>query len=284
MAQPGLDTAAFSFMLYAVLASLTLEPERGVEDLKTEREAATAMLAALQPRDAVEAALAARAVATHHASMACFRRAVAVGLSDQMMSRLFATGTALSRMSMQLVRAIDARKRAAPGARAAATAPNPVEAMSAIQCAHQPMPSEPSPGSPNGPAMATDLRTRHPVPSETRPAAAAAGKPPAKPAARPAAAGLGPAAAPADPIEAAWAMLGVHHPMPSETAPGRTAADRSQPAATRPAATGAHTPHAATGAGIPAQAAAAPDALPPVMTREQLAPFATLALAMIDAA
>ena len=55
-----------------------------------------AVLAALQPRDAIEAALAARAVVAHHAAMECFRRAALAEVSDLLMGRLFAKAMALS--------------------------------------------------------------------------------------------------------------------------------------------------------------------------------------------
>ena len=67
--------AAFRFALNSILAALTLDPTRDVEDLKNEREAAAAMLGELKPLDAIQAAYAARAVIAHHASMECFRRA-----------------------------------------------------------------------------------------------------------------------------------------------------------------------------------------------------------------
>jgi hypothetical protein len=96
MTQASSNHPFLSFMLNAVLAALTLDPNRDVDDLKCEREAAAAMLAALQPRDAIEAALAARVVVAHHAAMECFRRAALAEVSDLLMGRLFAKAMALS--------------------------------------------------------------------------------------------------------------------------------------------------------------------------------------------
>ena len=62
-------------MLNAILASLTIDPDRRVEDLQIEREAAADMLAAFQVQNAIEAAFAAQAVAAWHAARECYRRA-----------------------------------------------------------------------------------------------------------------------------------------------------------------------------------------------------------------
>jgi hypothetical protein len=220
MTQASINHPFLSFMLNAVLAALTMDPNRDVEDLKCEREAAAAMLTALQPRDAIEAALAARAVVAHHAAMECFRRAALAEASELSVGRLFAKAMALSQMSMQMMRMIDARKRAAPGAWPSASA-NPLEAGLA---GAPPRPRAPSP--------------KDPMSSEPRPATQAAAT-------------------------------------PGNPAPGRTApASRVPQNPTHPAAPGVD----------PAKPVAAPADLPPVMTREELAPFATLALAMMDAA
>jgi hypothetical protein len=98
------------FALNSVLASLTIDPQRDVEDLKSEREAAAAMLTQLNPRDAIQAALAARAVTAHHASMECFRRAARLEGTDVMFRQLMATGSALSRQSEQLIKTLEQRQ------------------------------------------------------------------------------------------------------------------------------------------------------------------------------
>ena len=72
------DTAPpyLRFMLNAVLASLTIDSERDVADLMLERQAAAAMLAAFQVRNAIEAGLAAQAVTAFHAYQRWRRGAV----------------------------------------------------------------------------------------------------------------------------------------------------------------------------------------------------------------
>jgi hypothetical protein len=167
MIQPGINNPTFRSMLDATLATLTLDPTRNVEDLKTEREAATAELAALQPRDATDAAFAARAVATHHAAMECFRRAAVPGLSDDVAMRLLNRAAALSRLSMQTVQLLEQRTGVVRGARAAA-AVNPVAAAAAARGGQQPMPSE-RPASAASPAAgpAAGGRTQHPMHQST---------------------------------------------------------------------------------------------------------------------
>jgi hypothetical protein len=110
MNRSDLAIAILQFALNGVLASLSVDSNRGVEDLKTEREAAAAMLADLNPRDAIQAACAARAVTMHHAAMECFRRAALPGMPDALARRLMATGATLSRQSEQLIQAIRAYK------------------------------------------------------------------------------------------------------------------------------------------------------------------------------
>jgi hypothetical protein len=143
MTAPDLEIAAITFAHSSVLASLPLDPNRDVEDLKMERKAATAMLASLHPTDAVQAALAARAVAMHHAAMECLRRSTHPDATSTLVNKLFVTAMSLSRMSIQLMKALAQRQTedsrahravpakpatagmAAPGAQARPPAPGP---------------------------------------------------------------------------------------------------------------------------------------------------------------
>jgi len=124
MPEAELEIAAITFAHSSVLASLPLDPNRDVEDLKNERKAATAMLASLHPTDAVQAALAARAVAMHHAAMECLRRSAQPDTSSALASKLFVTAMSLSRMSIQLMKALAQRQTEADrGHRAAPARP-----------------------------------------------------------------------------------------------------------------------------------------------------------------
>ena len=179
--------AAFRFALNSILAALTLDPTRDVEDLKNEREAAAAMLGELKPLDAIQAAYAARAVIAHHASMECFRRAAMADATDAVRSRMFACGMALCRQSSQMTKALEQRKK---GAARPGTSADPIEAILASTPAHaaarevpagQPQPSAsasrpaagPQAPMPAEPASCEPV-AKDPVTNEPRPAVAAA--------------------------------------------------------------------------------------------------------------
>ena len=124
MPQPDSNTPWLRFMLNAILASLTIDPDRRVEDLQIEREAAADMLAAFQVQNAIEAAFAAQAVAAWHAARECYRRAALMSASFPATGRVFATAMSLSRMSLQRVRAIAAcRPAVRPAPRAGMAKP-----------------------------------------------------------------------------------------------------------------------------------------------------------------
>ena len=160
MTRSDLAVAVLQFALNSVLASLTLDPGRDVEALKTEREAAAAMLADLNPRDAIQAAFAARAVIMHHAAAECFRRAALPGAPDAMVNRLMATGAALSRQSAQLIQAM---KQCKGEPRPAAPIDPAALARAHVQAARaaQPQPVKPAPQ--------TAFEAKNPMPSEKPP-------------------------------------------------------------------------------------------------------------------
>ena len=170
MTESLLDAAAFEFALSSILGALTLDPARSVEDLKTERQAATAMLASLHPADAVQAALAARAVAMHHAAMECLRRAAQPEVPSSVLSKLLATSMALSRMSIQLMKALAQRQTEASRAHRAVPA-KPAATVQASTAAA-------NPGAGKAPAAGAQDRPQAPAersPLPTAPAASAAG-------------------------------------------------------------------------------------------------------------
>ena len=67
------------------------------------------MFEALDPQTGSEAALVARAVIAHHAAAECFRPAVLPEVSLALQSRLIAQAAAVSRLSSQLVMALQLR-------------------------------------------------------------------------------------------------------------------------------------------------------------------------------
>jgi len=152
------------FALDSVLACLILDPKRDPKDLNAEREAAAAMLAALDPRDAVQAFFAARTVTAHHTSVECSRRAALPGMPDAMVARLIATGIRLSRQSVQMIEALEQCKGAAHSEAAA----DPHEAVLAASAPLQASRSEQQPG-PQTSADSNDAQD--PLSSEKSPAA-----------------------------------------------------------------------------------------------------------------
>jgi hypothetical protein len=120
MKPSDLFLSAVQFALTCVLASLSLDPDRNVEELKLEREAAAAMLAELCPRNAIQASYAARVVIMFHASMENFRRAAIPGISVSMRARLIGQANALARQSAQMEKLLLAAKRASEPAAPAA--------------------------------------------------------------------------------------------------------------------------------------------------------------------
>ena len=69
------------------------------------------MFEAFQPRDAIEAMAAARAVAAHHAAMDSFTRAAQPGVSDEKVIRLRANALAAGRSVEAALRARDKRRK-----------------------------------------------------------------------------------------------------------------------------------------------------------------------------
>jgi hypothetical protein len=116
-------------------------------------------LAALAPRNAAEAMLAAQAVSLHDASMDCYRRAAAPGLSDAAAMRILGRALALSRMSLRMSEALAKSKKE-----------KPVLSQVASQAAAAP-PTQPEPASSADVAL--------PAASTTQPKAHTAGQVPA---------------------------------------------------------------------------------------------------------
>jgi hypothetical protein len=97
-------------MLSSVLAALPEDPQAAPEDRQTQSKAAAAALAALGPRDPIEAMQAARIVASHYAAMDCFRRSASHGLADPSDLRLYNAAASLSRVSADGLRALEKRR------------------------------------------------------------------------------------------------------------------------------------------------------------------------------
>jgi hypothetical protein len=127
--------AGFVALLIDTLAGMVPGTDDDTNTLGTRRDLARILFEAFKPRDAVEAMLAARAVAAHHATMNGFTRAAAPGLSDETVIRLRANAIAASRSFDAVLRTLDKRRK-----EAAEPASPPVTDVERRQTAAQPAP------------------------------------------------------------------------------------------------------------------------------------------------
>ncbi len=118
-----LDPATLATLVRTTLDALPVNPDWSAEDIAARREAALLAVAALGPRDPVEAMLAARVVALHHAVMESLRRAVLPEAEDTMVIRLRGSAIALSRLFDATLRELE-QMQARP-ARPVQAAPEP---------------------------------------------------------------------------------------------------------------------------------------------------------------
>jgi hypothetical protein len=177
MKPSDLFLSAVQFALTCVLASLPLDPDRSVEELKLEREAAAAMLAELRPRTAIQASYAARVVIMFHASMESFRRAATPGISLSMRARHIGQANALARQSAAMEKLLLAAKRMAePAAPAAGMEAMLLRAGEVVlqRTAAQSRPAQAQPAQAQ-PAPAASIERKNPIHQEK--AAAAAPRP-----------------------------------------------------------------------------------------------------------
>jgi hypothetical protein len=80
------------------------------------RESATyTALTSLHARDPIELMLAAHVVASHHATMECFRRAMRAGDNADVAARLHRSAAMLSRMMVDAVNGLEARQQPKSG-------------------------------------------------------------------------------------------------------------------------------------------------------------------------
>ena len=203
-----LDPATTDATLTMIYAALHLDPDRTPAQHRTRREAAAEMFAALHPRDPIEAAYAARAVAAHYASMECLRRAVLPDTPHNLADRLYGKALSLSRMSTDMDRTIRKRQAETPCAQPqpaaqpsmpapppSAAAPPPAAVIPENPVGRQdPMSSErPSPARPAAPSSRPETAA-----AAQRPATAAPTPPTTG--AKPSPAGLTTEHPPAEPI------------------------------------------------------------------------------------
>jgi hypothetical protein len=100
--------ATFVTMLIKTLTAMV--PGSDDDTNETRRGIARLMFEAYEPRDAIEAMAAARAVAAHHAAMDNFNRAAQPGVSDATVVRLRSSALAAARSVEAMLRARDKRR------------------------------------------------------------------------------------------------------------------------------------------------------------------------------
>jgi hypothetical protein len=100
--------ATFVTMLIKTLTAMV--PGNDDDTNETRRGIARLMFEAYEPRDAIEAMAAARAVAAHHAAMDNFNRAAQPGVSDATVVRLRSSALAAARSVEAMLRARDKRR------------------------------------------------------------------------------------------------------------------------------------------------------------------------------
>jgi hypothetical protein len=117
--------AAFITMLIDTLAVMVPGGNDDADTKEARRNVARLLFEAFQPRDAIEAMAAARAVAAHHAAMDSFTRAAQPGVSDEKVIRLRANALAAGRTVEAALRARDKRRKEQTAAEAQAAVQPP---------------------------------------------------------------------------------------------------------------------------------------------------------------
>jgi len=112
---PGLSRITIKRLLRNLAATLPVSAEENPEEFAEEWEAARELFWALHPRNPVEAALAARAVACHYRNMDMCARAAKPGVSDENARRLTASALAASRSFDAALRTLERSQKPAPG-------------------------------------------------------------------------------------------------------------------------------------------------------------------------
>ena len=113
--QPGLSRITIKRVLRNLAATLPVSAEENPEEFAEEWEAARELFWGLHPRNPVEAALAARAVACHYRNMDMCARAAKPGTSDENARRLTASALAASRSFDAALRTLGRSRKPASG-------------------------------------------------------------------------------------------------------------------------------------------------------------------------
>jgi hypothetical protein len=162
--------ATLRAMLAGMLETLPQQQDASPELLASQRETAIGAVAELRPRDALEAALAVRVIATHRAVMECFRLSAQPDVPPSLHLRQLGKAVTLSRLMDTTLQALF-RRQEGPALQPAAL---PAEAV--------PAPA-PRPAAPVPQASPVPAKAARPQPLQTRPVPPAREAAPSRPAA-----------------------------------------------------------------------------------------------------
>jgi hypothetical protein len=153
---PTLDPATLTAMQYATIDALPPRPDASPAQKTAQRDGALALLAALLPRNPVEATLAAGIVVAHYAAMDCFRRAARDDLTVDLHLRTVGKAIALCRMIDASMRDLARRQ----GSLAVQPAARPRSVQPAPAAHAQPTPEAAQPSPPPQPPIAEGRHER----------------------------------------------------------------------------------------------------------------------------
>ena len=94
-------------LVRTLLETLRMPEKENPAQLADRQDAAVTVLAAIDTRDPVEMMFAAHAVASHHATMECFRRAMLATGNPDVATRMHKSAVTLSRMMAENLRTLD---------------------------------------------------------------------------------------------------------------------------------------------------------------------------------
>ena len=128
----GLDPATRSNLLQTIVDTTPYLPNSSEAEKAAQRDGAFALVAALNPRDPVQAMLVAQLVAAHHASIHAYRCAALPGVPPALHLRYQGSATVFSRLAGTRLRELRRLQDAALKAAATATAAGPRAAQAPV--------------------------------------------------------------------------------------------------------------------------------------------------------
>ena len=126
-----------TLLIDAIAKAIPADPDQGKAERAADLTLARTLFEAFQPADAIEAAQAARAVATHLAAMDSFARAAKPGMSNETAIRLRGSAIAASRLCDTLGKSLRQREPAPAVAQPRAPAPTGNVTASAARVYHR---------------------------------------------------------------------------------------------------------------------------------------------------